>query len=126
VATKSSARQQVTPRLRRECPRVEDEQLVAREDREPAFELLGITTAGEIGVVPPRVTEVRRLADHPLDLAAQAVFFPVDRVLEGERLPPERDLVVVVRERTVGRISKQGDQARIRQEARDPPRRERV
>src|SRR5207253_1586259 len=48
-------------RLGREFLGEEDEQLVAREDREPPFELLGIPTAGEIGVVPPRVTEVRRL-----------------------------------------------------------------
>ena len=77
-------------------------------------------------MVPPRIAEVRRVAQHAFDLAAHALALAVDRLLERERLTAEGGLVLVVRERAVDRIAQQCDQPHVRQELRDTLRRERM
>ena len=91
-----------------------DQQLLAGEDLEPALELLGVPPAGLVRVAPPLAAEVARVGKQPLHLAAQPLVLGGQRVLEGERLAAERDLVLVVRERAVDRVADERDEPRVR------------
>ena len=90
-----------------------DQQLLAREDLEPALELLGVAAARLVGVAPPLAAEVARVGDEPLHLAAQPLVLGGERVLERQRLAAERDLVVVVRQRAVDRVADERDESRL-------------
>src|ERR671923_228333 len=94
----------------------DDEQLLGREHREPALELLRVAPAGLVGMTPPGAAEVARVGDEPLLLSVQPLLLGVEGILERERLTAERDLVVVVRERPVDRVADQRHQARLRHE----------
>ena len=112
--------------LARELLARQDEQLLARKDREPALELLCVAAASEIRVVPPGVTEIAGLADEALLLSTRPFGLRVDRLLEREGLAAKRDLVLVVRESAVDRIPEHRDQLRVRNRCPHALRRERV
>src|SRR3954467_9718532 len=83
----------------------QDEQLLGSERPEPALELLRIAAARDVRVVPPRITEVRGVAEHALDLADHPLVLAREGILERQLLASERDLVLVVGERTVDGIA---------------------
>jgi hypothetical protein len=56
-------------------------------------------------VVPPRTTECPGVRDQALDLTDEPLVFRRQRVLERQRLAPERYLVLVLRVGAVDRIA---------------------
>src|SRR4029434_29320 len=88
-------------RLRSQVVAREHEHLLARKERQPALDLIGVPSPRQIRVVPPGVAEVTRLAHEALLLSSSPLRLRVDCLLEREWLTPERDLVVVVGERAV-------------------------
>src|SRR5919202_1915358 len=113
-------------RIARQLLAHDDEQPLARKDLKPPLELLRVPATGEIRVVPPRMAEVAGLTGDPLLLPARALLLGLQRLLERERLAAECDLVVVVRERAVDRVTEERDQLRGRDGGGDPVRRQRV
>jgi hypothetical protein len=113
-------------RVGRELLARQDEQLLARKDRQPALQLLRVAAARQVRVIPPRRAPVAGLAGETLLLPPRPLGLGGNRVLERERLAAERDLVVVVRERAVDRVTQQSDQLRVRDRLGDTLRRERV
>ncbi len=89
-----------------------DKQLLVREELEPALQLLGVATARLVGEVPPCDAEIARVT-HALELACHPRLLVVECLLEWKRLASERDLVVVVRKRSVDWIPHENDQARV-------------
>ena len=102
------------------------EQLLTRADGKPALELLGVVSAGRVGVVPPGAAEGTWILDQTLDLSRHAVVLRGERVLEGHRLTPERHLVLVLRVGAVDRIAEKRDELGVRDERPCAFRRERM
>ncbi len=103
-------------RLRRpgtELLRREREHLLAREALEPPLELVRVEPAGHVRVVPPGEAERLRVGAQPLDLTTHALVLRLQRILEGQRLAAERDLVLVVRVRALRGLAHEQDQPHV-------------
>src|SRR5215211_1965712 len=71
-------------------------------------------------------TVVFRIVPEALLLAGEPLRLPFDRLRKGQRLPRTPDLVVVVRQGAVNRISEQRDELDLRQQPGSPLRDQRV
>jgi len=71
-------------------------------------------------------TVIRRVAPEALLLAGKPLRLLLYRLRKGQRLPPVPDLMVVVRQGAVNRVSEQRDELGLRQQANSPLRGKRV